>query len=182
MLKDFLDPEDKDRTPIALNIDATYIDLQGSDDVELQKYCFYSPRSRHVVKWLNITDLAGKFVGLIPLASSQSPSSGDGLLLAKHIELEDTSDAGKYMRTILRGNSEYFVILVCDAGFVCHVPNAPKEARGPQAVTLDQVCSQEGALLLHTSNKNNRYHLQFTPEGQIRKIPWTAGRPTLDEN
>ena len=168
-----------DRIPVGINIDATYFDIQGSDDIELQKHHYYQPRSCHTVKLLTFTDLSSKIIGLLPVASSQSPSSGDGLLISKHIELEDTSDTGKYVRTILRGNDRFFVVLITDAGFVVRVPNAPVQARGP---TLADVCEEEGAVLLHTSGKYEKYHLERTPEGSIRKIPWTAGMDTLDEN
>ena len=87
LVKDFLDPTDRDRTPLLLNTDGTYIDIQGSADLEQNKYMFYAPRSGHTAKWINFTDLAPKFVGVLPVASSQSPSSGDGLLLPKHIHL-----------------------------------------------------------------------------------------------
>ena len=157
LLEDFEDPAGLDRIPVGINVDATYFDIQGSDDIEFQKHLYYQPRSCHTVKFLNFTDLSSKIVGLLPVASSQSPSSGDGLLISKHIELEDTSDTGKYVRTILRGNDRFFVVLITDAGFVVRVPNAPVQARGP---TLADVCEEEGAVLLHTSGKYEKYHLE----------------------
>ena len=60
------------------------------------------------------------------------------------------------MRALLRGNESYFVILVCDAGFVMDVPNAPMEAR--DCINLDTICQQEHCVLLHTSNKHYKYH------------------------
>ena len=182
LVKDFEDPSGRNRTPVILNIDGTYFDIQGSEDIELQKYMYYAPRSGHVAKWINITDLAPKFVGVLPVASSQSPSSGDGLLLAKHIQLQDGEGAGLYIRTLLRGNDEFFVILASDAGFVVAVPNAPLEARGPNVVTLASVCQEEHCVLLHTSHKYERYHLARTAAGKIKKIPWSPGNPSLDEN
>jgi hypothetical protein len=181
-MRNFEDPRKQNRVPVPFNIDGTYIDIEGSDDFQLNKYMFYQPRSGHTAKWLNLTDLSPKFIGMLPIASSQTPSSGDGLLLAKHIELEDSSGAAQYLRSILRGNDEYFVVLITDAGFVCSVPNAPSEARGPSSVTLAEVCRQEHCVLLHTSNKQERYHLERTPEGKIRKVDWTPGRPSMDEN
>ena len=112
LVKDFEDPSGMNRAPVVLNIDGTYFDIEGSPDIELQKHMFYSPRAGHVAMFINLTDLTPKFVGFLPVASSQSPSSGDGLLLAKHIELEDTPRTGKYMRSILRENTVYFVILI----------------------------------------------------------------------
>ena len=179
LLERFADPENRRRIPLGINIDATYIDIQGSDDIELQKHMFYSPRSGHTTKLLNMTDLSAKIIGVLPVASSQSPSSGDGLLISKHIELQDSSDSGKYVRSILRGNDRYFVVLVTDAGFVVNVPNAPVQARGP---TLAEVCLQEGAVLLHTSSSHEKFHLEMTPQGTILKVPWTSGMDTLDEN
>ena len=182
LLAKFEDPSGRNRTPVGLNIDATYFDIQGSEDIESQKYFYYPPRSNHTAKLLNLTDFSSKIVGLLPIASSQSPSSGDSLLIAKHIELEDGSDAGKYVRSILRGNDQYFVVLVTDAGFVIFPPNAPTQSRGSTAVTLADVCRQEGAVLLHTSNKHERYHLITTPEGKLRQVPHTPGKYTLDQN
>ena len=182
LLEKFEDPLGQGRLPLGLNTDSTYIDIQGSDDIELQKHLFYAPRSGHTLKLLNFTDLSSKIIGLLPVASSQTPSSGDGLLLSKHVELQDASDNGKYLRSILRGNSRYFVILITDAGFVMTPPNAPVQARGPQTVTLAEVCEQENAVLLHTSTKYEKYHLELTPEGKIRKVPWTPGQDTLDQN
>ena len=49
-------------------------------------------------------------------------------------------------------------------------------------MTLAGVCQEEECVLLHTSNKYERYHLERTPQGKIRKIPWSEGNPTLDEN
>ena len=156
--------------------------MQGSEDLELQKHMFYQPRANHVAKCLNLTDLSPKFLGLLPIASSQTPSSGDGLLLSKHIELEDGSTTGQYMRSILRGNSQYFVVLITDAGFVIKVPNAPVQARGPNAVTLASVCAEENCVLLHTSTKYERFHLKRTEAGKLRRVPWVPGNPTLDAN
>ena len=73
------------------------------------------------------------------------------------------------------------MILISDAGFAVELPNTPSEAGGPNAVNLDTVCVQQHCVLLHTSNMHNRNHLVRTPEGKIRKIPWTAGNPSLDE-
>ena len=182
LLAKFEDPSGRNRIPVGLNMDATYVDIQGSEDIESQKYFYYPPRSNHTVKILNLTDFSSKIVGLLPVASSQSPSSGDSLLIAKHIELEDGSDAGMYVRSLLRGNDQYFVVAVTDAGFVIFPPNAPVQARGSTSVTLADVCRQEGALLLHTSNKHERYHLVETPEGKLRQVPHTPGKPTLDQN
>ena len=179
LLAQFEDPAGHGRLPVCLNIDATYFDIQSSDDIELQKHMYYQPRAGHTAKLISFTNLSSKFVGLLPVASSQSPASGDGLLISKHIELEDGSEASHYVRSILRGNSTYFVILVTDAGFVCVVPNAPVQAHGP---SLAEVCDQEGAVLLHTSSKHEKYHLQITPQGTIIKIPWSPDRATLDEN
>ena len=143
LVKDFEDPSGRCRTPVILNIDGTYFDIEGSADIELQKYMYYAPRAGHVAKWITFTDLSPKFVALLPIASSQTPSSGDGLLLTKHIQLEDSENTGLYVRSILRGNDNFFVILVCDAGFVAKVPNSPNQARGPDVVTLSEVCQQE---------------------------------------
>ena len=85
LVEDFEDPSGFDRLPVVLNLDGTYFDIQRSSDLELQKYLYYTPRSGHTVKFLNFTDLSPKFIAFLPVATSQSPSSGDGLLIAQHI-------------------------------------------------------------------------------------------------
>ena len=183
LLKNFEDPKHLGRTPVLINADATYFDVQNSNDIELQKYLFYKCRSGHTVKWINFTDLLPKFVGIVPIASSQSPSSGDSFLLSTHIALEDDQEGEKYVRTLLRGNNEHFVILATDAGFVTLPPNAPQEfTQNPSVRTLAQICEEEGAILLHTSSKSEKYHLQETENGKIIKVAWQEGFPTLDEN
>ena len=182
LVKDFKDPSGRDRIPVILNIDGTYIDIEGSSDIELQKYMYYAPRAHHVAKWINITDMAPKFVGFIPIASSQTPSSGDGLLLSTHIQLEDSGSSGLYIRTLLRGSTSFFVILVSDAGFVAEVPNSPIQARGSDTVSLPEVCLQENCILLHTSNKYDTYHLRRNNDGKIIKGPRVPRQPSIDEN
>ena len=125
LVEDFEDPSGFDRLPVVLNLDGTYFDIQRSSDLELQKYLYYTPRSGHTVKYLNFTDLSPKFIAFLPVATSQSPSSGDGLLIAQHIEIQEGDDSGQYVRALLRGNARFFVVLVVDAGFVVSVPNAP---------------------------------------------------------
>ena len=51
LLKDIEDPSGMNRTPVALNIDGTYFDIEGSADIELQKHMFYKPRAGHVAKF-----------------------------------------------------------------------------------------------------------------------------------
>ena len=99
-----------------------------------------------------------------------------------HIQLEDSAGSGQYVRTLLRGSNNFFVILVTDTGFVVEVPNAPVQARGPNAVTLADVSVKEHCVLLHTSNKCNTYHFSRTPEGKIIKVPRSSKKPSLDEN
>ena len=44
------DPTGRNRTCVLINIDGSYIDVQGSRDIELKKFLFYPPRSGYVVK------------------------------------------------------------------------------------------------------------------------------------
>ena len=76
----------------------------------------------------------------------------------------------------------FFKASLSDAGFVCSVPNASVESLGPNAVALASVYLEEHCGLFHTSNKHERYHLERTAEGKIRKTQWTSGNPTLDQN
>ena len=87
-----------------------------------------------------------------------------------------------YVWLFFSGNSEYFVILVCDTGFVIDVPNKPVQSKGPNAVTLASVCVEVNCVLLHTSSKYEKFHLEQTAEGKLRKVAWTPGKPCQDEN
>ena len=178
----FQDPKGLNRKSVFINIDATYLFTENSSDIEFQKSFFYLPKATHVVKWLTLTDLSGKIVGLCPSATSQTPASGDAHILSRYISLEDSSETGHYLRTFLSGNHLYFVVLIVDAGFVAVVPNAPVEVRN--LPTLVDVCESEevGAVLLHTSNKHFVYHLELN-NGKLRKIDRDEDepRPTLDE-
>ena len=96
----------------------------------MMKYLFYSPRSRHTIKFLNITDLAPKFQAVIPISSSQSPASGDHYLLQRYINLEDNNaQSESYFRAVISGNQDYFVILVTDSGFTTDMRNKPREVQ-----------------------------------------------------
>ena len=53
-----------------MNVDVTYIDVAHQQDANLEKSLFFAPRHGHNVKVLNFSDLTGKVMGLLPLASS----------------------------------------------------------------------------------------------------------------
>ena len=177
---DFEDPNLLDRIGVLINCDATYLFTEGSSDIELQKSVWYTPKNTHVVKWITFTDMSGKIIGICPASTSQTPASGDGHIISRYIQLEDSSDTGKYIRTLLRGTSRYFPVLIVDAGFVAEVPNAPREVRN--IPNLVDVCEELGAVLLHTSNRHHTYHLRENARGKLEKVvPRNEERPTLDE-
>ena len=151
LVEKFRDPSGRGRRPVVINVDATYIDVAHSQDASLQKSLFYSPRNGHTVKVLNFSDLTGKVIGLLPLASSQSPSSGDAYLTRTYCNMMDESNSANYFREIIAGNDDYFIILVTDAGFVISASNQPRQVRN--CPELSEVCLQEHCVLLHTSNK-----------------------------
>ena len=113
-LQHFEDPSGLNRQPICINVDATYEDICMPQDINEQKFCFYPPRSKHTIKIINFTDLLGKFIGLLPLATSQSPSSGDAYLTQVYVNLMD-SLSSNYFRRVIRGNQHFFVVLVTDS-------------------------------------------------------------------
>ena len=112
LMAEMRDPAGRDRVGVLLNIDATYFDLQGSSDIEWKKFMFYPPRHGSVAKFLNVTTQSGKIVGLLPIATSQSPSSGDAYLTRKFVGLQDDGPSENYLRVMLRGNDTFFVVLV----------------------------------------------------------------------
>ena len=75
----------------------------------------------------------GKVLAILPLSSSQTPSSGDAYLVARFSDILDSMGITNILRTILRGNRRFFVVLAVDAGFVVVTRNAPNQIR--QAIT-----------------------------------------------
>ena len=150
-------------------------------DLQLQKYVYYQPRAGHTIKLTTITSMKGKFLAVIPISSSQTPSSGDAYLLAKLTELwDDDSDAENYLRLVLRGNDRYFTILVVDAGYVMESRTQPTQVNSNK--TLKVVCDEEGCVLLHTSDKYHTYQLTRNSNGKIIKEDREDENPTLNEN
>ena len=177
---EFKDPQNRGRRGVFFNIDATYFFTEGSSDIELQKSTFYAPKSNHVVKWLTITDLSGKVLGICPASTSATPASGDRNIAAMWIFFDENSDSGKYLKTFLRGNDEFFPVLITDAGFVVEVPNNPRVVR--DVPTLVTVCEESGGILLHTSNRYHTYHLEEDQDGLLSKLePREENCPTRDE-
>ena len=175
LVQDFEDPAGRGRDGVVLLIDATYIDTTNSLDLEHQKYTFYCPRSGHTVKLITMKNCTGKFVSVFPLCSSQSPSSGDAYLTATYARLSD------HLRTILRGNNIYFVILITDAGFVMESPRAPRAVQNVPSLT--RICDECSCVLLHTSNTNSTYHLVRNAAGGIVKsAPRDPSLRTLSQN
>ena len=134
LMGEMQDPAGRDRVGVLLNIDATYFDLQGSSDIEWSKFMFYPPRHGSVAKFLNVTTQSGKIVGLLPIATSQSPSSGDAYLTRKFVGLQDDGPSENYLRVLLRGNDRFFVVLVTGghsyrtAGVVSYVDPASADS------------------------------------------------------
>lgn len=161
----FVDPSGRDRIPVILLLDATYLSVQDLTDIYLHKSLFYGPKKDHVVKLLCFSNCVGKIVGVLPLACSQSPTCGDSFLVGHFIEMEESAGGTQYFRTLLRGNNRYWVILVTDAGLVTRPSRA-----GVQVIGLQDVCDQEGCLLLHT--KSEEYLLdRDVSSGKISKVP-----------
>ena len=196
---DLRDPSGRGRIPVPLNVDATYIDMMGSSDNEVNRHGFYVGRARHVTKFLNFTDTSGKIVGVLSLASSQSPSSGDHFLVQRHVDLEDTQlgdaiEAAEddpdvderdlpsegYVRALLSGNDTHFVVLFCDTGFVVDPPNKPRVLRN--CPTLKDICDDCNALIIHPSSKHEPYMLARDPDGKIVKTEPDEDDPTMIEN
>ena len=132
------------------------------------------------MKVINFTDLSGKFIGVLPLATSQSPSSGDAYLAQRFIQLMDETELENYFRRIIRGNSRFFVILITDSGFVILARNRPREIAN--AETVASVCIQEHCVLLHPSDKYDPYHLIRNDNDKIIKVDRADNKPTADEN
>ena len=120
-------------------------------------------------------------MAVLPLASSQSPSSGDHYLLMRYDDIQrNNSQQETYVRALLSGNDEWFIILVVDAGFTVLARNRPREVH--QLPTLADIVEDCNALLLHTSSKNEAYCLARDPDNKIVKVPQDAEDPTSIEN
>ena len=93
IFRHFCDPSGRGRIPVVLLLDATYLSVQDSADINLHKSLFYGPKKDHIVKLVCLTNCTGKVVGMLPLACSQSPTCGDSFLLGHFIELEESDGA-----------------------------------------------------------------------------------------
>merc|ERR1712155_320284 len=104
LVQDLEDPTGRQRIAVLLSLDATYYFTQGSADLVQFKELFCSFKSHHIIKLINITDMKGKFLALIPLATSQSPASGDHHLVQRFSQMEDNyPNQVNYLRTLLEG-------------------------------------------------------------------------------
>ena len=168
LVADMEDPTGRNRTGVLLNIDATYFYSQGSSDIHHQKQVFCDFKSHHVIKFLNLTDMRGKFLAVIPLAASQSPASGDHHLVQRFSDIQDNNvEQENYLRAILQGTDRHFCIAVADAGFTTDLRNKPREVQN--APTFAELCQAEGAMLLHTSETNETYVLTRSANNRITK-------------
>ena len=175
------DPEGRNRRGVILNVDSTYIDTEGGGDIETNKKLFYPGRSGPVVKFMNFTAMNGKIVAAIPCTTGSSPESGDKHVFQKYVGLEDESEYSEsYVRILLRGNDQFFVELVSDAGFVVRLRNSPVQIR--QYPSMTELCDQEGALHLHTSTNYDEYLLMKNADGKLEKVDFDEEEKTIVEN
>lgn len=165
------DPDRNRPFGVFINVDATYFDEENSSDLELNKSLWYPNRSNNVVKLLNWTTMAGKFIAVQPLSPGASPTCGDGFVTQKFICLEDDGPGENLLRVLLKGNDRFFVICVSDAGFVVQLRNGPREVR--DCPTLGQFCRQCGAHHIHTSTNFEGYIFERAEEpGKLKKVPY----------
>ena len=174
LFKDFQDPRGLNRIPVPIATDATYLDTTSSSDLQHQKYTYYDPRSGHTVKCILFTSMRGKILTILPLASSQSPSSGDSYLMATfgHLSL--------FLRAILRGTNQYFGVVIVDSGLVHQARNQPSQSRN--LPTFEEMCTHEGSVLLHTSDTMSVYHLARNSANKVHKVPRNDDLITHSEN
>ena len=168
LVADMEDPTGRNRTGVLLNIDATYFYSQGSSDIHHQKQVYCNFKSHHIIKFLNLTDMRGKFLAVIPLAGSHSPASGYHHLVQRFSDIQDNNvEQENYLRAILQGTDRHFCIAVADAGFTTDLRNKPREVQN--APTFAELCQAEGAMLLHTSETNETYVLTRSANNRITK-------------
>ena len=121
--------------------------------------------------------MRGKFIGVLPLCSSQSPSSGDAYLMATFLKYQGINN---YLKAILRGNRRYFVILVVDSGYVVVARNMPVQLQNIPSVV--DICEESRCVLLHPSSRHYLYHFQRNSSNKIEKCPRNDALLTLTEN
>ena len=167
------DPSGRNRRCVIINVDGSYIDIEGMSDIEHQKFFFYPPRSGHVVKFLNFTSMDGKILMLIPITTSSSPSGGDGFQIQKCVGLEDNGPSESSIRTLLAGDDENFVCMVSDAGFVVRLRNQPTQIR--DCPNLTELCKEHDAVHLHTSTTFEPYILEKDQNGMFHKVEIGSG-------
>ena len=166
------DPTGRNRRCILINVDGSYIDIEGMSDIELQKFFFYPPRSGHVCKFLNFTTMDGKIVMLLPITTSHSPGSGDGFQVQRFVGLEDDGPSESSLRNLLRGDDQNFVCIVSDAGFVVRLRNQPTNIN--DCPNLSELCDQDDvkAVHLHTSTTFEGYILVMDQDGMFIKVKY----------
>ena len=119
---------------------------------------------------------------VLPLASSQSPSSGDHFLLQRFEDIQQNNNLQQtYIRALLSGTGEFFCIMIVDAGFVADLRNKPREVHS--LPTLPDICRECNCVLLHTSTKHEPYVLARDHQNRIVQEPPDHSRdPTAVEN
>ena len=113
---------------------------------------------------MTFTDMSPKIRGILPLCCSQSPTCGDGhLAQAKAAQEAQDPLQESYIRAILSGNDDFFVVAVVDSGYVAELHNKPRELQN--LPTFAEIAEQSGCILLHTSGWDDRgqIRVQFIP-------------------
>ena len=128
LTKDFTDPSGRNRTIVQMYVDATYIYLEKVKNLAHQKVTFLNYKGMNLYKLIAFTTSNGKFITLLPLTNSISPSSGDTMLMnsINIIQAEDHCEESH----LLRGNERFAVMLIADAGYL-HIPHQVNVVQEP---------------------------------------------------
>ena len=124
LTKDLTDPSGRNRTIVLMFVDTTYIYLEKVKNLAHQKVTFLNYKGMNLYKLIAFTTSNGKFITLLPLTNSISPSSGDTMLMNSIMQAEDNCEESQILlslRQLLRGNERFAVMPIADAGFL-HVP------------------------------------------------------------
>ena len=101
--------------------------------------------------------------------------------MQRYVHLEDNNRRQEsYVRTILSGNDQFYVILITDAGFTVDQKNKPREVK--DAKTLGEITDECGCFWLHTSTTNEEFVLVRDQDGKITKAAPDPDDPTAIEN
>ena len=112
----FKDPKGLGRIGVPICTDGTYGHCKKPQDSELNKLLFYAPYNKHIIKIMTLTTAQPKILYVLANCASQSPASGDGVLIGHLIKMEEKFGK-EAIKKLAEGSATHFPVFVVDAGY-----------------------------------------------------------------